>query len=292
MIYAIIKLIYCLKSIRDFGLTLSLFHVIMEEKRIDTSDMTVAHLRSNMVLSKTFVWDRPEGRDDYLFIIFKSPSVVEIGGKKLYAEIGDGILFAPNQPQKYYPRQGKFVHDFMHFEFENDAQEREFSSIPRSEVIHLFNPTAMSEILSMIEEEKMSPVADRFLLHSLLQSFLLMALKSTRESTLSRYSDVLSKLRMEIIRNPEKTWEISNMAKETQLSKSYLQMLFKKQFGISCVDAVISARLEMAKSLLTESQMSVSEIGELCGYNNTEHFIRQFKSRLGISPLQYRSEQN
>ena len=136
----------------------------------------------------------------------------------------------------------------------------------------------------------MSNSEDIQLVHSLLNSFLLMVLKATREHNLSRYYEVLIRLRSEIFRSPEKDWEIDAMARFTNLSKSHLQMLFKKQFGITCTDAVISARLEMAKSLLIETQMPIAEISSLCGYNNVEHFIRQFKSHLGVTPMRYRTE--
>ena len=253
--------------------------------------MKTNHLRTDMVLSESFVWDLPEGRcPTWLFVIFKCPAIAEVDGKKIDLEIGDGMLFAPKEAQKYYARQGKFAHDFVHIRFESEAQEKEFADIPHRERIRLLHPEAMSEILNIICEEKMSASEDPQLVHSLLHSFLLMVLKSTREHNLPRYYDVLIRLRSEIFRSPERDWTIDAMAKLTNLSKSHLQMLFKKQFGITCTDAVISARLEMAKSLLIETQIAISEVGTLCGYNNVEHFIRQFRSRLAVTPMQYRIE--
>ena len=253
--------------------------------------MNTNHLRTDMVLPEGFVWNLPEGRcPTWLFVIFKCPATVEVDGKRIDFEIGEGILFAPKEAQKYYARQGKFAHDFVHFKFESEAEEKEFADIPHRERIHLSHPEAMSELLRIVYEEKISASEDPRLVHSLLHSFLLMVLKDTREHSLPRYHEVLIRLRSAIFRSPEKDWDIAAMAKATNLSKSHLQMLFKQQFGITCTDAVIAARLEMAKSLLLETQMPVAEIGALCGYNNTEHFIRQFKSRLGLTPLKYRAE--
>ena len=253
--------------------------------------MKTEHLRTDMVLSEGFVWNLPEGRcPTWLFVIFKCPATVEADGKKIDLEIGDGMLFAPGEAQKYYARQGKFAHDFVHFAFESEAEEKEFADIPHRERIRLSQQKEMSEILRIVYEEKMSASEDPRLVHSLLHSFLLMALKATREHSLSRYHEALIRLRSAIFRSPERDWDIATMAKDTNLSKTHLQMLFKKQFGVTCTEAVITARLEMAKGLLLETQMPVAEIGALCGYHATEHFIRQFRSRLLKTPLQYRLE--
>lgn len=253
--------------------------------------MNTNQLKTDMVLPEGFVWNLPEGRcPTWLFVIFKCPATVEADGKRIDLEIGEGILFAPKEAQKYYARQGKFAHDFVHFKFESEAEEKEFADIPHRERICLSQPGAMSEILRIVYEEKMSTSEDPRLVHSLLHSFLLMVLKDTREPNIPKYHEALIRLRSAIFKNPEKDWDIAAMAKATNLSKSHLQMLFKQQFGITCTDAVIAARLEMAKSLLLETQMPVAEIGALCGYNNVEHFIRQFKSRLAVTPLKYRAE--
>ena len=250
--------------------------------------MRVGHMKTDMTLSETFVWDLPQGRKNYLFVIFKSPSAVEVDGEQIFVENGDGMLFGPGEAQKYYPRQGNFVHDFVHFEFESNAQAQEFSSIAHRTVLHLLNPVAMSDILRLIENEKMSESADGDILSDLFRAFLRMALRSTENRASPWYCEAILRLRNEIIREPGRPWDIELMAKESSLSKSYLQMLFKKQFGISCMDAVIMARVQMAQNLLVETELSVAQIGELCGYNNTEHFIRQFKSHSSATPLKYR----
>ena len=42
------------------------------------------------------------------------------------------------------------------------------------------------------------------------------------------------------------------------------------------------------EKLLVSSADSVERIAERCGYNNTEHFIRQFRARTGTTPTGYR----
>ena len=101
---------------------------------------------------------------------------------------------------------------------------------------------------------------------------------------------ILYNLRKEIYRNPQEEWTIDKICGKIGLSRSYLQHQYKEFFSVSCVGDVISARISKAKDLLLSSNLKVSEIAERCGYSNITHFIKQFKSVVGISPDKFRSE--
>ncbi len=105
---------------------------------------------------------------------------------------------------------------------------------------------------------------------------------------LSCHDHELLTLRRKIATSPELSWNIAEMAGELHMSTGYLQFLYKQKFDISCMDDVIGFRLLKARDYLTYTTQSVAEIAELCGYNNTEHFCRQFHKNVGLSPGQYR----
>lgn len=48
--------------------------------------------------------------------------------------------------------------------------------------------------------------------------------------------------------------------------------------------------LRMASDQLTYTDDTIAQIAEHCGYNNLEHFCRQFKKITGKTPLTYRRE--
>ena len=83
-------------------------------------------------------------------------------------------------------------------------------------------------------------------------------------------------------------WNINMMAAKLHLSPSHLQALYHRQFGSSCMDNVIEGRLRRAQDLLEYSEYSIRDISEQCGYNNVEHFCRQFRQHNGCTPGQYR----
>jgi AraC-like DNA-binding protein len=58
--------------------------------------------------------------------------------------------------------------------------------------------------------------------------------------------------------------------------------------GVRYVDMVATARAQCAAHLLAKPVPSLAEIGFSCGYTDQAHFCRDFKRRVGISPLRYR----
>lgn len=87
---------------------------------------------------------------------------------------------------------------------------------------------------------------------------------------------------------PESVPDVGKMAANMGMSRSGFQHLYKKMFGASVMTEVITARVERAKRLLSSTNLTVKEIAERCGYSNEYNFMRQFKSRTGRTPTEYR----
>jgi transcriptional regulator GlxA family with amidase domain len=50
---------------------------------------------------------------------------------------------------------------------------------------------------------------------------------------------------------------------------------------------IIGARIEKAKNLLTNQELKVHQVSEMCGFKNVCHFSRCFKKRTNFSPCEY-----
>lgn len=74
------------------------------------------------------------------------------------------------------------------------------------------------------------------------------------------------------------------MAEELGLSTSYYEHLYKDLFGCSFHADLVNMRIEYAKDLLSNSNMTIEEIALASGYNSEVHFHRQFLKKTGMSP--------
>ena len=80
------------------------------------------------------------------------------------------------------------------------------------------------------------------------------------------------------------------MAADLSLSRSRLQHLYNDTFGVSISRDIIAGRVEKAKDLLKNPELSINDVSSMVGYNNPSYFNRQFKNLLGKTPTQYRED--
>jgi 2-isopropylmalate synthase len=86
------------------------------------------------------------------------------------------------------------------------------------------------------------------------------------------------------------TVTLSDLAEEFHLSEPYVSKYIKEKSGKTFGDLVQNARMKKARTLLRNSSMTVENIAYAAGYQNVEHFNRQFKKKFGITPVEYRNQ--
>jgi len=86
---------------------------------------------------------------------------------------------------------------------------------------------------------------------------------------------------------------VEDMARYVGLNRSYLSTLFKKYTGLSPIKYLQTFRMTRAAHLLSLTKLPITAIAYSCGYQETESFHKIFKQHTGLSPKQYRiQEQN
>ncbi len=81
---------------------------------------------------------------------------------------------------------------------------------------------------------------------------------------------------------------LEKLAEIASLTPNYFHRAFKKIFGITPFEYMLKKRLDKAKRLLTSTMLSVAEIAEAAGYENSYYFSRMFKKHTGRTPTQIR----
>jgi AraC-like DNA-binding protein len=78
-------------------------------------------------------------------------------------------------------------------------------------------------------------------------------------------------------------------AKTFNITPSHVSRLFKQMTGGTFIDCMTSQRIEFAKTLLEESDMTVYQVAAECGYGNYVYFVRRFRETCGMPPGMYKS---
>lgn len=81
---------------------------------------------------------------------------------------------------------------------------------------------------------------------------------------------------------------VDEIAEHFYLNKSYLCRLFKKETNMTVMDYLYNYRIQQACERLTDTKSTIAEIALHCGFENTSHFIKLFKSMLDCTPGQFR----
>lgn len=82
---------------------------------------------------------------------------------------------------------------------------------------------------------------------------------------------------------------VEALASDMCISRGQLNRRVKAITGITTQQYVLHQRLEQGRQLLESTQLSVSEIGYQCGFEDATSFSRAFKRAFGLSPTQFRT---
>jgi len=84
---------------------------------------------------------------------------------------------------------------------------------------------------------------------------------------------------------------VNYFAEQLNLSANYFGDLIKKELGISAQEYIHNTIIEVAKEQIFFPSKSISEISYDLGFKYPQHFTRLFKSKVGISPSEYKALQ-
>ncbi|MBE0450274.1 MAG: PocR ligand-binding domain-containing protein [Clostridia bacterium] len=81
---------------------------------------------------------------------------------------------------------------------------------------------------------------------------------------------------------------LKQLAHACNISESYFSRLFAKCFGKNVTDYINDIRIEKAKVLLSNPDMTVNYISRFCGFEDSSYFIKRFKKFTGVTPQEFR----
>ncbi len=116
---------------------------------------------------------------------------------------------------------------------------------------------------------------------------------ATRKRSIREYEDGLSDYRLQqaieyINAYLDQDLKLAELADVAGVSQYYFVRLFKQSMGISPRQYLIRQRVERAKQLLKQRELSIVDIALQCGFANQAHFTKGFRKLTNITPKAYR----
>lgn len=81
---------------------------------------------------------------------------------------------------------------------------------------------------------------------------------------------------------------VSELAAECGMCETSFRRIFRELYGVSPKQYILQARFRQARALLSNTDASVADVAEMCGFDNIYHFSRAFRTHEGVSPTDYR----
>ena len=212
-------------------------------------------------------------------------------GQDLLLKQGDLVIYGPGQWHMQYADIG-VAPRFVTISFELHGMElaplmnRKFTA-PQNVVTLLQN--------MLREQERMDPFSNEIILSqlNLLLLFLLRETASPRGGKLQTSNAIHSE--NEIIRQAQQyisshireKLSVPLVARQVDVSPSYLTALFHKNLQISPGEYIRRIKLQESKQMIRENNLNFTEIAAELQYSTVHHFSRQFKEKFGITPTEY-----
>lgn len=233
-----------------------------------------------------FLFEMTNAPGQYTLLLVSTPVQFLLEGQWQEYPAGTAMLYAPGQPICYRACRETYQNDWLRFS-SDDPLVTQFPLMgvpfPVSDTAYCHN---LLKLLTW--ETSLSSADSELTISHLLQVLFLRLRQDTIRRETSTHAPQLLHLYKKIYNSPYLPWSIRSMAEELHLSAGYLQILYKKMFGVSCMDDVITSRIRMAREQLAYTEKPVSEIADSCGYRNVEHFCRQFRQQTGLTPGTFR----
>lgn len=122
-----------------------------------------------------------------------------------------------------------------------------------------------------------------------LHSAALLRLTDHKQTTITDLTTRLLQARQFIEASYLQPIQTADVANHVALSKYHFARLFKRIFGLTVHQYVISLRLNNARHLIESTELNITDISLETGYNSLSVFINAFRRKFSLTPSNYRA---
>lgn len=265
-----------------------------------TTDLpTDSFLRINncgtlLLNDKDYHIHRPKGRNDYLLIyLVKGKAYVTIDNKEHIVRENQAFIFHPEQVQNYrFFKKDNAVDYWIHFNGTYCKELMNSLNLDNCNVLKLnVDRIDIEQLLYRLcrEFRQKNPFYEQICSGLLISILALMSRSVSCFSNTNKPNDLIEQIIGDIHANPQDVFVVNDIAKKFCVSPNHLIREFKKTTGLTPSQYIIEFRLKKAQELLLFSTYNLNEISQVLGYQSYSYFSRVFKKHVGVSPIDFRS---
>ncbi|KAA9016980.1 AraC family transcriptional regulator [Niallia endozanthoxylica] len=239
--------------------------------------------------TKEYIVER-DNWNSYLFIYVRKGSMkIQYDHKEYIAAENSFVFLNCNKPHLYQAEEDT-IFDWLHFS--GNASEDYFDYLFHNSgcVYSIYNnfviTDCMSSILDMAEKDNVDEDDASIMIHKILYELKQLS-KHAEETHINSIRSAIKYLESHY----QDQITLTDLAKCANLSPFHFSRVFKKHMNCSPYQYLISYRINNAKKLLHNTNLSVQEISFACGFNSVPHFIKIFKQHTNVSPKKFRDLQ-
>ena len=146
------------------------------------------------------------------------------------------------------------------------------------------------EIIHLQQGIDLSNATARYIFHERLRHGEEEQLSSSHEPVGYGIHDQVREAIILMERNLEEPLSLAEIASYLYVSQRHLQRLFATHTGKTPVRFYLDVRLDRARGLVTQTELSITEIAVSCGFSHSGPFSRAYRTRFGITPGKDRTE--
>jgi AraC-like DNA-binding protein len=115
------------------------------------------------------------------------------------------------------------------------------------------------------------------------------AVKEHREQKPRVANSLMLKINQQCLPYLHQPFGLKELAMRLSMSESYLRACFRRSTGMSLGQHLRRLRLQKAMGMLVQSDLTITQIAERCGFDSVFTFSRSFRQFTGITAREYRS---
>jgi AraC-like DNA-binding protein len=202
-----------------------------------------------------------------------------LGGRQRELTSGTGVVFGPgDEPVADHDPRRRLLVFGLHFEAAGDV-------VPPGQWCDVRDPSLATALARHCDTgyRRGDPFGLRQS-HLCLEQLLYLLWEDAVRPAPGPVDRALDEITRAIREDPGHRWTVAELARRAALSRAQFTRRFTAHTGVSPIRYLIQARVDRARSLLTETNMSVTQVAATLGYPDIAYFSRQYKRYTGHAP--------